>query len=113
MPVRLGLRRFGLHPKFFCGNDRLSPVAQFRFAALTRAIGATEDPAVLRLHSVPNDPAAAMLAGGSQDLNRTLEYVECVGLALSPHFKRLIVVVTAQFTFRHTDVSPGERWSRV
>jgi hypothetical protein len=52
----------------------------------------------LCLHAVTDDPTAAVRAGWRQCLNGTFKAIEDMGLTTHPHFKTLIVHVTAYFT---------------
>jgi hypothetical protein len=50
---------------------------------------------------VADDFAPAMIAFWRDHVDRTLEAVKDVRFALEPNLKRLVVVVSAMFTFRH------------
>jgi hypothetical protein len=53
------------------------------------------------LHAVADDFAPAMIAFWRDHVDRTLEAVKDVRFALEADLKRLVVVVSAMFTFRH------------
>lgn len=53
------------------------------------------------LHSVPDDGAATVGAGGRQHLNRAFEAVEGVCLAVHHDLERFGIVVPAGFAFSH------------
>ena len=55
----------------------------------------------LRLHSVADDPAAAMGAGRRQGVDGTFEAIEDMRLTVDPNFKAFIVHIPTDFT------SPG------
>jgi hypothetical protein len=83
---------------------RLIAVFQLRLASFARAIDATEDLPV-RLDAVADDPAIAMRADRRQCMDRALEAVESVTLPGDHYFERLVVIVFANFTCRHTNVT--------
>src|SRR6266571_7206900 len=64
------------------------------------AMVAAEELAFL-FEAVTEDMNAAIVAGWSQRMDRTLEAVEGVGGAVHAHLKRLVVVVSAGFAFGH------------
>src|SRR5688572_24462592 len=68
--------------------------------ALRTVLAAVEVAA--RLHAVPDDAHTAGIAARRQRLDRALEAVERMGLAIHPDLERLVVVVTAQLALRHT-----------
>jgi len=53
------------------------------------------------LYSMPDHPAAAVLANRRHRLNRTLETVERMPRTGSSHFKALVILVTANFALGH------------
>ena len=53
-------------------------------------------------NSVTNNPAIAVLASGSQLIDRALETIKDVRAAVDIDFETLVVVVTANFTLSHT-----------
>jgi hypothetical protein len=64
------------------------------------AVSATEK-AASHLNAVADDAALAMLANGSDRLDRTFEAVESVPRAGSNDFKALVVIVSANFALCH------------
>jgi hypothetical protein len=70
------------------------------YPMLSRAVGAAVKRS-LRLHTVANDLAVAVLTHRSELVNRTLEAVERMGVAGSDHLKREVIIVAANFTSRH------------
>jgi hypothetical protein len=69
-------------------------------AALSGTVGAAiEGP--LRLDTMPNDLAAAVLAYRSQPVNGAFEAVERMGVAGCNHLEGEVVIVTADFTSSH------------
>ena len=52
----------------------------------------------VRFHAVTDNPAAAMGAGWRQGVDGTFETIEHMRLTIDPHFKTLIVHVSAYFT---------------
>src|SRR5262245_59052815 len=79
-------------------------VGDLHARVLTRALGAAVELA-LDLVAVPQDPAAAMLAGGGQGMDRALEAVENVRLTIHLHVEGLVVFVAAHFALRHAGAS--------
>jgi hypothetical protein len=61
----------------------------------------TEDVSV-RFDAVADDAAVAVRANRRQRVDCALETVEGVTLSAHDHFKRLVVVVLANFASRHT-----------
>src|SRR5581483_9519835 len=72
-----------------------------------RAMGAvrTAEERAIRLHAMTDDPTSAVVAGGRERVDRALEAVEHVPLALGDDLNRLVVVVPAHLAFGH-DCSP-------
>ena len=64
---------------------------------------ATED-LFVRLDTVPDNPAVTMRTNRSECVNRALEAVEGVVLPGDHNFKRLVIVVFANFAFSHTQI---------
>jgi len=64
-------------------------------------VHATEDFSV-RLHAVADDTAIAVGANRSQRVDRALKAIEGVPLSGHDHFKRLVIIVLANFACRHT-----------
>jgi len=63
-------------------------------------VGAAEK-TTANLHSVPDYPALAMLADGCDGLDRTFEAIERMLRTRGDQFKRLVVLITTNFAFRH------------
>jgi hypothetical protein len=59
----------------------------------------------VRFNTVPDDLAVAVCACRRQGVNRALETIEGSGVPVPDDLKRLVVVVAADFAFRH-DWSP-------
>jgi hypothetical protein len=66
---------------------------------------ATEEGTFL-FEPVTDNMNAAIVAGWSEGMDRTLEAIEGVGLAVHAHLKRFVVVVSAGFASGH-DVLPS------
>jgi len=81
--------------------QRLSTVFQLRCAGRACAVDATEDFSA-RFDAVTDNAAAAVRANRRQRVDCALEAVEGVTLSTHDHFKRLVVVVLANFACRHT-----------
>ena len=64
---------------------------------------ATED-LFVRLDTVPDNPAVTVRANRGECVDRALEAVERVVLAGDHNFKRLVIVVFANFAFSHTQI---------
>jgi hypothetical protein len=71
----------------------------------------TEDFAV-RFDAVPDDAAIAVWANRRQRVDRALEAVEGVTLSAHDYFKRLVILVFANFAFRHTQFVRARGGSR-
>jgi N-acetylmuramic acid 6-phosphate (MurNAc-6-P) etherase len=80
-------------------------VAQSCDAGLLGAAGTAEHPPV-RLETMADDPATAVLAGGSERVNRALEAVEDVRLASEADLEGLVVFVPADLAAGHTHDLP-------
>ena len=52
----------------------------------------------VRLHAVPDDPAAAVRAGRRQGVNGTFETIEDMRLTIDPHFETFIIYIPTYFT---------------
>jgi hypothetical protein len=66
------------------------------------------------LHAMPDYPALAVGTGWSQGMNRTFETIKDVFFSADTDFERLVIVVSASFTFSHFDLLnlisiPGDR----
>jgi hypothetical protein len=64
------------------------------------AVCATEYP-VADLYAVTNDAARAVIARGSDRLNRTLETVERVSLPIDVDLETLVVLIATKFAGSH------------
>src|SRR6185369_15474366 len=76
-------------------------VPQPGLAGMLGAVDTAEDPAV-RLDPMADHAAAAVLALGSERVDRALEAVEDVRGALFHHLEALVIVVAAHFASRHS-----------
>jgi len=87
----------------------LFAIAKGRAATtMAGAVRAAEEMPVA-LHAMAYDPAAAVLARGSEPLDGTFETVKGVGLALSGDDKRFVIVVPAGVAFCHRFRKNAER----
>src|SRR5438874_2484951 len=84
----------------------LRAVGDALHALLARAVGAAVDRSV-RLDAVPDDPAVAVIAGRREGVDRALEGVERVRLAVADDLERLVVLVPAYLTLAHAPELPG------
>jgi hypothetical protein len=82
-------------------------ITQLRHALLLGAMGATEDPAI-RLYAVADDPALAMSACWRESVDGAFEAVEDMSCSSGSHLERLVVVVPAHLTDRHSLTPPIE-----
>jgi hypothetical protein len=64
-------------------------------------VDTTEDFSI-RFDAVADDTAIAVRANRRQRVDCALEAVESVTLSAHDHFKRLVIIVLADFAFRHT-----------
>jgi hypothetical protein len=64
-------------------------------------MNAAEDLSV-GFHAVPDDPAVAVRADRRQRVDRAFEAIEGVTLASNDHFKRLVILIFANFACSHT-----------
>src|SRR5215831_20368444 len=85
---------------------RADAIAQAGYANGLGAMLAAEEGAVL-LESVADDADAAVLAGRRQRMDRALEAVEGVGGTVHADLKRLVVVVSTDFTSGHGNLATG------
>src|SRR5215469_12303268 len=69
----------------------------------------TAEKAAANLHSMPDHPALAVLANRRYSLYCAFEAVERVPYAGGYQFESLVVLVTANFAFRHLPPLPSER----
>jgi len=67
-----------------------------------RTIGAAEE-RVLSFDAMPDNRASAVIASGSEFVDRTLEAVERMVRASSNYLERQVIIVAAYFTFRHSN----------
>ena len=79
----------------------LNAVLQLRCAGRACAVDTTEDFSV-RFDAVADDTAIAVRANRRQRVNCALEAIEGVTLSAHDDFKRLVIIVLANFAFRHT-----------
>ena len=56
----------------------------------------------VRLDAVADDPAVAVRANRRKRVDCALETVESVTFSAHDHFKRLVIIVLANFACRHT-----------
>lgn len=56
---------------------------------------------IIVLGSVTDDSATTVIARWCQQMDRTFERIKCVFLSVHCHGKRLVVVISANITFRH------------
>jgi hypothetical protein len=82
------------------GDNLHQAISETANAVLSRTIGATEH-ASGDFNAVTNNATAAMLAGRSQRVNRTLKTVEDMADMIPPNLERLVVVVSTNFTPWH------------
>ena len=78
----------------------LRAIFQVRASLGARAVHATEHLAVL-LHAVSHDPASAMRARRRDCVDRAFEAVEDVASSAGDYLEALVIVVSADFAFRH------------
>jgi len=69
-------------------------------SCLARTIGAAEE-SVLSFDAVPDNPARAVFASGSEFVDRTLEAVKRMARTSSNYLEGQVIIVAAYFTFRH------------
>ena len=75
-------------------------VLNFSDSCLPGAIGATIE-SIIRLDTVSDDLAAAVIADGREFVDCTLETVERMPPTGCYDLKRQVIIVAAHFTFRH------------
>lgn len=94
------------HPPRRAGNVRdpltLSAILQLRRARRAGAVDAAKD-ASIRFNTVTDDTAVAVRANRRQRVDRALEAIEGVTFSANDNFKRLVIVVLANFTCSHTE----------
>ena len=89
----------------------LSAVLQLRCAGRACAVDTTEDFSV-RFDAVADDTAIAVRANRRQRVDCALEAIERVTLSAHDDFKRLVIIVLADFAFRHTQFVRARGGSR-
>src|SRR5688500_16109387 len=88
-------------------RDReLGPVDRCLDALLAGAVRAAEE-GPIRLDSMTDDPAAAVIAGRCEGVDGALERVEGVALGAQSHLERLVVFVAADLTDSHERLLPA------
>lgn len=88
------------HARAACASTS-NPIPQLvRRSRRAGAMGTAEEASV-RLHTVADDPAAAVLTDRRHPVNRALETVEDVDRALRVDLERHVVVVSADLASRH------------
>jgi hypothetical protein len=80
-------------------------VLNFRNARLARTV-CTAVKGTVGLDPVANDLAPAVIAGGGEFMNSTLEAIENVAGPSCNNFKRKIIIIAADFTLRHRNLLP-------
>lgn len=78
----------------------LCMVLNFSDSCLPGAVGATIE-SIIRLDTVPDDLAAAVIADGRKFVDCTLETVKRMAPAGCYDLKRQVIIVAAHFTFGH------------
>jgi hypothetical protein len=68
---------------------------------LAGAVGTAVKLTVSHFHAMPNDHAAAMGASGRQGMDGTFEAVEYVPRIAKYHGKRLVILISTDFTPGH------------
>ena len=89
----------------------LSAVLQLRCAGCAGAVDTTEDFSV-RFDPVPHDTAIAVWTNRRQGVDGALETIKDVALSADDYFKRLVIIVLANFACRHTQFvrARGSQW---
>ncbi len=64
----------------------------------------TAEEVIADFNTVADHPALAMLADGSNGLDRTFEAVKGMPCACSDQIKTLVIVITANFAYCHTNL---------
>jgi hypothetical protein len=80
----------------------LSAVLQLRCAGRACAVDATKNFSV-RFDTVANNTAVAVGTHRRQRVDCTLETIKSMTFSAQDHFKRLVIIVLANFAFRHTE----------
>jgi hypothetical protein len=93
------------------GSRCLSAVLQLRCAGRACTVDTTED-FFVRLDTVSDDTAVAVGANRRQRVDCALEAIKDVALAAHDYFKRLVIIVLANFALRHTQFvrARGGQW---
>ena len=78
---------------------------------LAGAVGAAVK-GLIRLDPVSDDLAAAVIADRGEFVDCTLETVKSVTFSAYDHFKRLVIIVPANFAFSHTQFVRAREGSR-
>jgi len=89
----------------------LSAVLQLCCAGRACAVDTTKDLSV-RFDAMADDTAIAVRAHRRQCVDCALEAIKDVALAAHDHFKRLVIIVLANFACRHTRFvrARGDQW---
>ena len=82
-------------------SDASSAVLQLRCAGCACAVDTTEDLSV-GFDAVAHDTAIAMRANRCERMDCALEAIKDVAVSLHDNLKRLVIIVLADFAFRHT-----------
>jgi len=81
----------------------LNAVLQRCLTGRTRTMNAAIDLSI-GFYAVTDDPTVAMRADRCKRMDCAFEAVECVMLSRYDHFKRLVVVILANFAFGHAQL---------
>jgi hypothetical protein len=79
----------------------LNAILQLRCAGLACAVDTAED-FFVRFDAVADDTAVTVRANRRKRVDRTLEAIEGVTLSAHDDFKRLVIIILANFAYRHT-----------
>lgn len=82
-------------------SDSLSAVLQLRCAGCACAVDTTEDFSI-RFNAVTDNTAVAVGANRRKRVDCALEAIKGVTLSMHDDLKRLVIIVLADFAFRHT-----------
>jgi hypothetical protein len=97
-------------PAIVAFSDGSGVVSRFGDSGFARATGAAIKRPV-RLDAVPDDFAPAVIANRRQRMDRAFEAVENMLPARRDHLEGEIIVVTANFTLGHINLSFGSPFS--
>jgi hypothetical protein len=75
-----------------------------RHATLDGTAGATENNTLIAFGTVPQNPATAMVADRSHGMNSAFKAIEYVSASSHRYFERFVVIIAADFTYRHGNV---------